>query len=124
MKNKRIPMTIEELRTLELPVILECDDECWGGAFKKIAIKCVGNSKVFVENVTGAEFTFNAEDLSHYPSFKEPKNTRTFYEWIDKEGCVSGRLITKEFKKMDGSCADKNSFLAWTGREFELECEW
>lgn len=84
MKKER--MTIEELRTLNLPITLECDDGVYVKDLKAITVIAVGNEKAFIKSNNGYEQNFLIEQLVHYPSLKESPKYETLYECIDNQG--------------------------------------
>ncbi len=91
-------MTIEELKTLTLPVTLECDDGYFTVNYEKITVLGIGDTKIFIKDKYDIETTFLVKDLHHYPSFKQPKRKvkKTRDAWINiYSGCLGGAHLSR-----------------------------
>ena len=115
-------MTEQELRTLELPVTLECDDGYYIDTMEKITITAIGKEKFLCVDRGGYEVSVSLFALKHYPSLKSQPRTVVFKEWLDKGLFKMNVLVTESGYMRDGkkhSCF--GHFYKWTGYEIEVE---
>lgn len=117
MKKNR--MTIEELRTLTLPVTLECDDGHYYNSMKQIEVLGIGMYKILIRNGFKVELTISKLDLCHYPSQKPEKRTVVFRQFMDKNLYTHARAVSNDGHDLSGDkhCFFKQ-FLKWVA---ELE---
>jgi len=119
MKNR---MTIEELRTLELPVTLECDNEHWLRDHLIVKVLEVTQTRVIIEDRAGFPTWIKFDDLKHYPSQKSEPRTVVFRQWIDTDLRRQDLLVSSRGYRYSGSKHTRfKDFLKWVGEEHHIE---
>lgn len=116
-------MTIEELRTIELPATLECDDGFFGGYLSRVTIIAIGHDKLFIEDKDGIDNLLRIDMIEHYPSQKPEPRTVVFRQWMDDELRLSDYMVSTGGYYLDATKSYNfaKRFLKWVGEEHHIE---